>query len=93
VQYSVILASFEKVFPFKSSLITVGIPPTFVDIQGTPKEFASQNTIPNASALEGKIKKWDSANKLIILFSPLSVDLLINPRDLMKLGIGSSMVG
>lgn len=56
-RYSVILASFEKSFPFKPSLITVGIPPTFVDRQGTPKEFASQNTMPNVSALEGKIRK------------------------------------
>jgi hypothetical protein len=51
------LASFEKTFPFTSSLIIVGIPPTFVARQGTPKELASQKTIGVQSAIDGNIKK------------------------------------
>jgi hypothetical protein len=38
-------------------LITVGIPPTSVDRQGIPKEFASQKTIGLQSASVGKMRK------------------------------------
>jgi hypothetical protein len=47
----------EKVFQFKSSLIIVGIPPTFVAKQGIPNQLASHKTREEQSAFEGKIKK------------------------------------
>jgi hypothetical protein len=48
------LAFDGKVFPFKPSLIAVGIPPTFVARDGTPNELASAKTTPNAFVAETK---------------------------------------
>lgn len=59
------LAHGEKVFPFKPSLIAVGIPPTFVARDGTPNELASAKTTPKAFVAETKVY----IAKFVLLFT------------------------